>query len=302
MKRSLDEATHETPRARYEDALRHEGREAAAKVVAPRHMSRRHPEPSGGEPADSEDSARVGLAAGSSTRSSSRGRLDNRFESRLERRAGEEKEGENPGSARLQAARQRHAKQRMRATTMLLVIPTTVFSVMLMAMAHVVFRDWRSYESEASIAHAQLSALQEQLDTGQSRLNSLQSPKGREQILVEHGFIRPGDRMLLFPSEATPEQSTVRTQNDIAARRAIHNAVPSSAWDRAARTMTGWIGHLSGAPATPAPAAPDISALASSTSAPNAAPATPEADAAGDSNEALSPADRIVRPQDDASH
>ncbi len=290
MKRSSDE----TARARYEDALRHQGRQGAARAAAARHVSRRHSEHSSGEAAGELNAAEL-----------SRSRAG--LETRLERRAREEREGDNPGSARLQLARQRRERQKMRATTLLLVIPTTAFSLMLMAMAHVVFRDWRSYESEASIAHAQLSALQEQLDTGQRRLSSLRSPKGREQILVEHGFIRPGDRMLLFPAEAaskpgtpepsTPEASTSRTQSDIAARRAIHNAAPASPWDRAARAMTGWLDHFSGSQPEPAPnAAPD--AAASTSLAPQAANATA---ASSEADAAISPADRIVRPRDDAA-
>lgn len=51
---------------------------------------------------------------------------------------------------------------------------------------------------------AQLSALERQRDEEKGRLAHLKSEKGREQLLVERGYLKPGDRFLLFP-EATPK-------------------------------------------------------------------------------------------------
>ena len=48
----------------------------------------------------------------------------------------------------------------------------------------------------------QLTALERQRDEEKGRLAHLKSEKGREQLLVERGYLKPGDRFLLFP-EAT---------------------------------------------------------------------------------------------------
>ena len=286
MKRSSDE----TARARYEDALRHEGRAGAVRASSARHSSRRPEQPEPPEHSDLDHELRSG-------RGSSRSRFENRLEGRPERRSSSsgdvEAEAENPGAVRLAESRRRAAQHKMRAATLLMVIPTTLASITLMAMAHVVFRDWRSYESEASIARAQLNGLQEQLEVGQRRLKVLRSAKGREQILAEHGFIRPGDRLLLFPKETTPESHSSRAQNDIAAQRgAIRNAASSSAWERAARSVTGWLGSASSSP-TPTPSvAPSTSA--SPIAASQAAPSSQE-------EEAVSPEDRIVTPREEAA-
>lgn len=304
MKRSSDE----TARARYEDALRHQGRAGAARASSARHISRRHEKPDEKpEPPGSDLDHDLG-----SERDFSRPRFENRLEGRVEWRSSLPRardgadEDEDVGAARLAKSRRRAAQHKMRATTLLLVIPTTVASITLMAMAHVVFRDWRSYESEANIARAQLSGLQEQLDVGQRRLKSLRSAKGREQILAEHGFIRPGDRLLLFPREASPEAHSSRAQNDIVAKRgAIRDAASSSAWDRAARAMIGWLGSVSStsSPATGTDAAPDASASAASAST-SPMPAASQASQVPQSTreeEAISPQDRIVAPREDAA-
>lgn len=47
-----------------------------------------------------------------------------------------------------------------------------------------------------------LSDLKVQLERGQHRLRALSSASGKERVLVENGFIRPGERLLLFPQTA----------------------------------------------------------------------------------------------------
>lgn len=48
----------------------------------------------------------------------------------------------------------------------------------------------------------QLDALERQKNEEQGRLAHLKSEKGREQLLVERGYLKPGDRFLLFPEES----------------------------------------------------------------------------------------------------
>ncbi len=49
----------------------------------------------------------------------------------------------------------------------------------------------------------QLDALERQKAEEQGRLAHLKSEKGREQLLVERGYLKPGDRFLLFPEESS---------------------------------------------------------------------------------------------------
>ena len=48
----------------------------------------------------------------------------------------------------------------------------------------------------------QLAALEKQKHEDEKKLAYLQSEKGQEQILAQRGYLKPGDRILLFPVEA----------------------------------------------------------------------------------------------------
>jgi hypothetical protein len=250
MKRSSDEGA----RARYEDALRHQGRAGAARASSRHAGTASQPSQSDSAVDSARDFAGSRAARRNAERSVERsfGR-DSKEEAELgpQRRGARaqrfEREGEPvdvESACRLQAARRRRARQKVRATTLLFLVPTAAASLALIAMSSVVLRDLRLYESEERIARAQLAALEEQLANGERRLATLKSNKGREQLLVEHGFIRPGDRVLLFPA-APEEESAATARNDIAARRgAFREAVSSSAWERASRTVSEWVGSL----------------------------------------------------------
>jgi len=181
---------------------------------------------------------------------------------------GEGDEEEALGQARLQTARRRRAKQKVRATTLLFVVPTVAFSLVLMALAHVVFADWRRYNSEEAIARAQLVALEEQLDNGKRRLAVLRSDKGREQLLVEHGFLKPGDRILLFPSEPGQDVPAPIAKNDLAPRRAaMRDENAGSAWNRASRSVRLWLDSLRASARPIAPPAQNAASPANSSPA-----------------------------------
>ncbi|RYX85453.1 hypothetical protein EON83_05665 [bacterium] len=47
-----------------------------------------------------------------------------------------------------------------------------------------------------------LKALQNQLAQGKRRLSAFKGGSGRERALAENGFIKPGERILLFPSDS----------------------------------------------------------------------------------------------------
>lgn len=55
---------------------------------------------------------------------------------------------------------------------------------------------------------AQRDALDKQLSEDSKKLAYLKSEKGREQILAERGYLKPGDRILLFPADPKPDSET----------------------------------------------------------------------------------------------
>ena len=143
---------------------------------------------------------------------------------------------------RIRALRRKRARQKLRARALMVLIPSIVISLFLMAATHVVMGDWRHWQGEVSAREAQMAALDTQLAIGRHRLTTLQAPKGREQLLVEHGFLRPGDRILLFPP--TPEEKRAIAQNnsnDLSPHAEVSASEPTgSAVSRAARSIADW--------------------------------------------------------------
>ena len=119
-------------------------------------------------------------------------------------------------------------------------------------MTHVVWAEYRLYQGEVDRKEATLNDLQEQLETGRKRLAVLQSPKGREQLLIEHGYIRPGDRILVFPATPKERQAATIPKNDLSPRpvERINDGAQSSAWRRAGDTLSRWWQNFN-APAKP---------------------------------------------------
>lgn len=60
----------------------------------------------------------------------------------------------------------------------------------------------------------QWSALERQRQEERQRLSFLKSDEGRGQLLAERGYLKPGDRILLFPSEEEIE-TQAGTKNEI---------------------------------------------------------------------------------------
>ena len=53
-----------------------------------------------------------------------------------------------------------------------------------------------------------LASLQSQLEDQQHLLTTLKGPNGRDIVLHERGYVRPGERILLFPqAQPTPGDS-----------------------------------------------------------------------------------------------
>lgn len=68
--------------------------------------------------------------------------------------------------------------------------------------------DFRQIHGQVVEKQAQFRALDKQRNDEKSRLAHLKSEKGREQLLAERGYLKPGDRILLFPAEEkTPAEA-----------------------------------------------------------------------------------------------
>jgi len=61
--------------------------------------------------------------------------------------------------------------------------------------------DFRRVASQVHEKQAHFQALDKQRNDEKNRLAHLKSEKGRDQLLAERGYLQPGDRILLFPTE-----------------------------------------------------------------------------------------------------
>ena len=149
-------------------------------------------------------------------------------------------------AARLKKARRGRAPRALRHS--LFLCGAMVVWLLLVAYSLDNYRQYRVFQNLVDARQVQLTALQSQLRAGQQKLAFMQMPQGREQILMEHGYLRSGDRILLFPE----------TENDAAQTAAPTSAAPiaaaptpvitpqsgapqnGSAWRRAAQTVGSW--------------------------------------------------------------
>jgi hypothetical protein len=149
--------------------------------------------------------------------------------------------------------RTRRARKRISATSLMFAAFTAVFSVFLLVMTWAVLRDLRFWDAQVHAREVQLVALQDQLDVGRKRLAVLQSPKGREEILNSKGYIRPGDRFLLFPSTPEEKREAMIPRNDLSPHPpSMEEGRSTSTWRRAGDTLGQWWRNLT----APAPAKP----------------------------------------------
>ncbi len=112
------------------------------------------------------------------------------------------------------AAAKARKRRRARSRVVRLLIAGLTGTVLLglTALLKISHADYSAARGEVESRETQLRTLQAQQRSGHIRLAALQHEKGRAQSLIEHGYVRPGDRILLFP--ATPPPTTPQpTQN-----------------------------------------------------------------------------------------
>ena len=107
------------------------------------------------------------------------------------------------------AAAKARKRRRARSRVVRLLIAGLTGTVLLglTALLKISHADYSAARGEVESRETQLRTLQAQQRSGHIRLAALQHEKGRAQSLIEHGYVRPGDRILLFPATPQPTQN-----------------------------------------------------------------------------------------------
>jgi cell division protein FtsB len=145
---------------------------------------------------------------------------------------------------RRRAARRAENNQKRRAVVLknaVLLSATGAVSLVLWfytAKSYVAYQD---FDAQVQIKRTQLRALEDQREAARARVSLLSSDKGRAQLLVERGYLRPGERILLFP--ARPDEM----EKQRAARIPVNDltpqppALPPTRWQKLRDSLGGWL-------------------------------------------------------------
>lgn len=124
----------------------------------------------------------------------------------------------------------------------LLLIGSGVLTLFFLTIISLVYADYRWIETQVRLKEEHLAALKSQQAAGRRRLVVLTSTKGREELLLEHGYIKPGDRILLFPVTPAEQRAAKLPRNDLASQSTTRDVGDSdaSAWQRAGNALGRW--------------------------------------------------------------
>ena len=117
------------------------------------------------------------------------------------------REDEVVGNTEEEANRQAKIKRRLRSKRRLTPWELAGFAVSCVACAFLLNEiggaqaDLRQIHNQVVEKQENFRILDKQRNDEKNRLTRLKSEKGREQLLAERGYLRPGDRILLFPPE-----------------------------------------------------------------------------------------------------
>ncbi len=112
--------------------------------------------------------------------------------------------------------RKRRKRNRKRHWSVLLITGASIgLSVLLMATIFSVRAEYNRWAVHVAKSDAELAALKAQLNTGERRLASLKSPQGRQELLIDNGYLKPGDRYLEFPPDADEKRAATLPPNDL---------------------------------------------------------------------------------------
>ena len=104
------------------------------------------------------------------------------------------------------AKRRALKKRRGRQSNLVAWIVAAAVTVTIAGAAAGIRTELKGAKSRVAQKSATLADLGAQLESGKRRLSALASASGRERVLVENGFIKPGERLLLFPKTQSPKK------------------------------------------------------------------------------------------------
>ncbi len=102
------------------------------------------------------------------------------------------------------AKRRALKKKRGRQSNAVAWLGAAAVTVAIAGTAAGIWTELEGAKARVSQKRATLTDLSAQFESGKRRLSALASASGRERVLVENGFIKPGERLLLFPQ--SPEK------------------------------------------------------------------------------------------------
>lgn len=107
----------------------------------------------------------------------------------------------DPGTKRRAQKKVRARQNNLLAWTIALAV-----TIMIGGTAAGVWSELQTVKGRVAQKRSTLADLSMQLESGKKRLGALASSSGKERVLVENGFIKPGERLLLFP-KPTPHKN-----------------------------------------------------------------------------------------------
>jgi hypothetical protein len=157
---------------------------------------------------------------------------------------------EQQAAARLRERRRKARRRKIRNLgwrNLLVLVVGAAASMVFLAMIADAYADYRFFQTNVQKSELRLEALDEQYRMAQNRLARLDGDNGKKEILVEKGYVRPGERILLFPANRRDQAAaTEKMTNDLAPHPAIENRPTGSSWQRAGRSLRQWWAALRG--------------------------------------------------------
>jgi hypothetical protein len=110
--------------------------------------------------------------------------------------------------------RRAHTRQR-RWSVWLITGAFTLTSLLLMVTIFSVQAEHSRWRNRVAQRETELAVLEAQLKTGERRLAALQSPQGRQELLINNGYLKPGDRYLEFKEDSDESKQAEAPPNDL---------------------------------------------------------------------------------------
>ena len=131
-------------------------------------------------------------------------------------------------------------KAKKGGTSWLVWLGAGAISVVLLGATLGVWSEYRATKARVAARREVLVDLEKQAQNGRQRLKALSNKGGREQLLLENGYIRPGERLLLFPRTAEEQRQALQPKNDLSPHTKTDSNPSGSTWQSAGAVLRGW--------------------------------------------------------------